>query len=208
MEIMFLLTVILTTLTQHCTVVHAGGTFSSYFILGVPRYSSATAEFYLVTMSDVPFYVTCRIKEPRTLYTEEKIYLTEFYLTRYKVFVKSLGLENNPNYRSIVFENPKYENDFAVTMMIIDKRTGNWIDSMLALPATSFYTEFYVPWFGIRALQAIVMSSAHGNLVELYYFNRDTNVYYSEDFIFVNYEEFADFSRIMCDTDYYLGGVR
>ncbi|XP_059166808.1 uncharacterized protein LOC131949061 isoform X2 [Physella acuta] len=205
MEILFQLVFILTTLT-HQLIIIRGGTYGSYFILGVPRYSSATAEFHLVTMSHETFHVSCLIKKVEPPLYEDKVYPTDLYLTRNRVVVKSLDIALSEIYRSIVFENPKYEYDFAVTVLIIDKRTGYWIDSMLALPVTSFNTLFYLPWFGNYARQLLVMSASTYvyNFITLYLYNKNNGYYESTDKKEPRREEFATFDFGSCGNDSYL----
>ncbi|XP_059166804.1 uncharacterized protein LOC131949060 isoform X1 [Physella acuta] len=203
MEILYQFVFILTTLTQQLVIVHGAGTYGSYFILGVPRYSSATAEFHLVTMSHETFHVSCVIKKVEPPLYEDKVYPTDLYLTRNRVVVKSLDLSLSENYRSIVFENPKYEYEFAITVLFIDKRTGYWIDSMLALPATCFYTEYFLPWFGNYARQLLVMSASdhYDNRIMLYLYNMITGYFHTYERKEVKEKEFAIFDFGMCSLD-------
>ncbi|XP_059166812.1 uncharacterized protein LOC131949064 isoform X2 [Physella acuta] len=203
MEILFQLVFILTTLTQQLVIIYGAGTYGSYFILGVPRYISATAEFHLVTMYLETFHVSCVIKKVSLPSREEKVYPTDLYLTRSRVVVKSLDLSLSEIYISIVFENPKNEYEFAITVLFIDKRTGYWIDSMLALPAIYFDTAFYFPWFGNYTRQLLVMSgsNADDNRITLYLYNKEEGNYHAKERKEVKVKEFAIFDYGMCGMD-------
>ncbi|XP_059166822.1 uncharacterized protein LOC131949074 [Physella acuta] len=217
LKINFRFALFLTTLLHKIIITCGDQTLSSYFVLGVPQYRNAAAEFYLATMMRNSFQVICRVETRRDEYYR-RYYSRYILLTKHQASVMTLDLhyknKSSEFYSSITFESPNGRNIFGITVVLVDKQTGYWMDSMLALPYSMFRYYQYLPWFGKYARQVIVMSAHDDNHIYVYGYEKQIDEYLKPYYpsAKLNQGDYTIFSNYLCglltyEKEYFDGGV-
>ncbi|XP_059171913.1 uncharacterized protein LOC131952968 [Physella acuta] len=145
-----------------------GAAVSNYFILGVPCYTQSVKQFYLATFSHESFHVDVTLKT-KNYDRPFRVLITPILMKKFQLGLYSLDNLESDNvgelYTSLVFTSRPTHMTFSVTMVLVDKVTGYWFDSMLALPVDMLKVEYDVHGLSTHIRQLIIMSTEDYNKI-------------------------------------------